>query len=84
MAVVTGPEPGERAARTGATFEACNTGTATGMAAHFTDGSVIHDTNHAPVRTAADVDVDVDRVGVEGVGVGRGDATAPVSVSISR
>ena len=52
---MTGPEPGDRAAAILAYFEACNTGTATEIAAHFTDRAVIYDTNHAPVRTAADI-----------------------------
>ena len=59
---MTGPEPGERAAAIRAYFEACNTGAATEIAAHFTDQAVIYDTNHAPVGTAAGIGRFWDRI----------------------
>lgn len=36
-------------------FESCNGGDEAQIAAHFTDGAVIYDTNHGPVATAAGI-----------------------------
>jgi ketosteroid isomerase-like protein len=36
-------------------FDSCNTGDPDRIAAHFTDDAVIYDTNHPPVRTAAEI-----------------------------
>jgi ketosteroid isomerase-like protein len=46
------PAAADREARIRAYFGSCNHGSPEEIAAHFTDGAVIWDTNHAPVRTA--------------------------------